>query len=166
MSNASTNMFGIDWGAEVKNSLGDLKESAKKYGNAGKAPKGPLPIGIFPAIVQESKAETYSTGSKGITFTYLFTEGEVKNRTVKERITLIKADGSRTLNGHRNLTQRLISCGVTEEQLATFRMPKNEHDFGSLNLILGANVKVNIKEDKPYEGRPGRAVKGVYARND
>lgn len=159
---ATNNMFGIDWGAEVKNSLGDLKESAKKYSNSGKAPKGPLPIGIFPASVQEAKAETYSTGSKGVTFTYIFTEGEVKNRIVKERITLVKADGSRTQNGHRNLTQRLIAFGVTEAQLSVFKMPKNEHDFGDLKLTLGSPIKVNIKEDKPYEGRPGRAVKGVY----
>jgi|SRR5271165_4564108 len=151
----------FNYAEELKVEVGDLSSAQASNGSA---PSTPLPVGRFPAFLQGIQQETYKSGSSGITATYVLDGGIAKNRKIKERLVLTRADGSTVEYAGQRLKRRLLSWGMPLEKIQAFKGPRNEHDMGDFKLVLGAPVTVTIKDEGEYQGRPSRGVGAVFSR--
>lgn len=170
----SLNTSQYNWGEQLKGAVKELpSKPGGSFGGGNKPPSGPIPVGKHAGFVESIKHGTFKTGSYGITFTYVFEEGAVKNRNIREIIVLRKADGTDVKYAASRLTQRLMNLGLALEKINAFKAPRNEHDLGDFALVLGAPVTVSVAEDKdkdgtirtnPTTGAPYRRVQAVYSR--
>lgn len=168
----SLNTSKYNWGEQLKVDVADVAPKGS-FGGGNRAPMGPIPIGRHSGFLQEVKHGTFKTGSYGVTFTYVFDEGEAKNKKIRETIVLQKADGTDVKYANSRLKRRLMSLGLAIEKINAFKGPRNEHDLGDFKLVIGAPVAVIVAEDKdrdgqlrknPETGITYRTVKAVYSR--
>lgn len=159
------NTIKYDFGNQLKTAVAEVQANPQANNGMGdRKPLAPLAEGKYSAFVESITHGSFKTGSYGITITYVIESGPAKNRKIRDRIVLSKADGSATQFGANTLQRFLMAAGLPLEKLLAFKSPRNEHDLGDFRLAISAPVTISVKADGEYNGKPSRKVNGVFQR--
>lgn len=131
--------FNFDWASVTKAALSDVEGESR--------PK--LEPGVYDASVSDVRAAKTKNGAFCVTLTYAT---ETPSTTIKEFICLVKKNGEPMEYGPSKLKRRMMNCGLTAEQINSFKYPKKETELADFKLLLDAKVKIEVKSEECKDG--------------
>lgn len=117
-------------------------------------PRAPLPDGEYSAFVSNIEAKIFASNSKGIQVTYVITDGEHKDRDIRDYFVIVKTDGSINKSGPALTKKLMLECGVDPKDILKFKYPEfGTKAFGDFNKLLGKNLTLTVKSQVQKKGQ-------------
>lgn len=133
-----------DWGNVTKAELREMDAS----GN----PRKPVQPGTYQATVVDIRVGKSKGGAFGVYFTYSINGGPENGRRVQEGVFLVGKNGQVLGFGGGKLKRRMLTLGLSPEQIQNFKFPKSEKNLGDFKLLLDAEVIIETTLETIQEG--------------